>query len=72
MHPQVQLLFDAVSSEANSRLWLSIAKTSFCKSRIGFTTSRSVVFLIIFPDLFERAEWIHLRTLYQQLEVEVA
>jgi len=37
-----------VSAEASSRLWLSVAKTSFCKSRTSFTSSRSVVFLIIF------------------------
>ena len=29
-------------------MWLSVAKTSFCKSRTSLTSSRSVVFLIIF------------------------
>ena len=29
-------------------MWLSVAKTSFCKSRISLTSSRSVVCLIIF------------------------
>ena len=29
-------------------MWLSIAKISFCKSRISLTSSRSLVFLIIF------------------------
>jgi len=29
-------------------LWLSVAKTSFCKSRTSLTSSRSVVCLIIF------------------------
>ena len=37
-----------VSSEVSSRLWLSISKTSFCKSRTSLTSSRSAVFLIIF------------------------